>query len=134
MSAEQKEVGDPAYIFPPFPSLYFAGMPHLYAITIMLFLQERGDDAVPSFAGDSDLLRCRLYENQYPEAEEVVMVNVTEIGEMGAYVTLLEYDNIEVRKQYEAVHPPSIMINKTVFWHNMALISPSGASCVSYHR
>jgi translation initiation factor 2 subunit 1 len=28
--------------------------------------------------------------------EEVVMVNVTEIGEMGAYVTLLEYDNIEV--------------------------------------
>lgn len=24
------------------------------------------------------------------------MVNVSEIGEMGAYVTLLEYDNIEV--------------------------------------
>jgi hypothetical protein len=24
------------------------------------------------------------------------MVNVTEIGEMGAYVTLLEYDDIEV--------------------------------------
>jgi hypothetical protein len=62
-----------------------------------LSLQEKGDDAGPSFAGDSDLLRCRLYENQYPEAEEVVMVNVTEIGEMGAYVTLLEYDNIEVR-------------------------------------
>ena len=41
-------------------------------------------------------LRCRFYENQYPEPEEVVMVNVTEIGEMGAYVTLLEYDNIEV--------------------------------------
>ena len=40
--------------------------------------------------------RCRFYENQYPEPEEVVMVNVTEIGEMGAYVTLLEYDNIEV--------------------------------------
>ena len=41
-------------------------------------------------------LRCRFYENQYPEPEEVVMVNVTEIGDMGAYVTLLEYDNIEV--------------------------------------
>lgn len=26
------------------------------------------------------------------------MVNVTEIGEMGAYVTLLEYDNIEVNE------------------------------------
>ena len=44
---------------------------------------------------DGDALRCRFYENQYPEPEEVVMVNVTEIGEMGAYVTLLEYDNIE---------------------------------------
>jgi hypothetical protein len=41
-------------------------------------------------------LRCRFYENQFPEPEEVVMVNVTEIGEMGAYVTLLEYDDIEV--------------------------------------
>ena len=41
--------------------------------------------------------RCRFYANKYPELEEVVMVNVTEIGDMGAYVTLLEYDNIEVR-------------------------------------
>ena len=40
-------------------------------------------------------LRCRFYENVFPEPEEVVMVNVTEIGVMGAYVTLLEYDNIE---------------------------------------
>jgi translation initiation factor 2 subunit 1 len=40
-------------------------------------------------------MRCRFYENQYPEPEEVVMVNVTSIGEMGAYVTLTEYDNIE---------------------------------------
>ena len=45
---------------------------------------------------DSSRLRCRFYENQYPEVEEVVMANVTEIGEMGAYVTLLEYNNIEV--------------------------------------
>lgn len=44
---------------------------------------------------DSTRLRCRFYENQYPEVEEVVMANVTEIGEMGAYVTLLEYNNIE---------------------------------------
>jgi translation initiation factor 2 subunit 1 len=40
-------------------------------------------------------MRCRFYENQYPEPEEVVMVNVTSIGEMGAYVTLTEYDNID---------------------------------------
>lgn len=44
----------------------------------------------------SSLLRSRFYENKYPEPEEVVMVNVTEIGEMGAYVQLLEYDNIPV--------------------------------------
>jgi translation initiation factor 2 subunit 1 len=44
---------------------------------------------------DSESLKCRMYENVYPELEEVVMVNVTEIGEMGAYVTLMEYDNIE---------------------------------------
>lgn len=42
-------------------------------------------------------MRCRFYENHFPEPEEVVMVNVTQIGEMGAYVTLLEYDDIEVR-------------------------------------
>jgi ribosomal protein S1 len=45
--------------------------------------------------GDSENLRCRFYEQQYPETDEVVVVNVTDIGEMGAYVTLLEYDNIE---------------------------------------
>ena len=48
-----------------------------------------------AYADESTALRCRFYENVYPEPEEVVMVNVTEIGEMGAYVTLLEYDNIE---------------------------------------
>lgn len=45
--------------------------------------------------GDIEALRCRFYEQQYPETDEVVVVNVTDIGEMGAYVTLLEYDGIE---------------------------------------
>ncbi|GME76293.1 unnamed protein product [[Candida] boidinii] len=40
-------------------------------------------------------LHCRFYENKYPEVDEVVMVNVQQIAEMGAYVKLLEYDNIE---------------------------------------
>eukprot|EP01038_Epipyxis_sp_PR26KG_P004824 gene4824-6759_t len=44
---------------------------------------------------DSNSLRCRYYENPLPLVDEVVMVNVREIGEMGAYVTLLEYDDIE---------------------------------------
>lgn len=40
-------------------------------------------------------LRCRYYEQEYPDAEQLVVVNVKNIAEMGAYVTLLEYDNIE---------------------------------------
>mmetsp|Transcript_23284 Transcript_23284/g.30183 ORF Transcript_23284/g.30183 Transcript_23284/m.30183 type:complete len:335 (+) Transcript_23284:50-1054(+) len=40
-------------------------------------------------------LECRFYEEMYPEPESLVMVNVRNIAEMGAYVTLLEYNNIE---------------------------------------
>jgi len=41
------------------------------------------------------VISCRFYEGKYPEVEEVVMVNVWKIADMGAYVHLLEYDNIE---------------------------------------
>ncbi|KAH8996717.1 eukaryotic translation initiation factor 2 subunit alpha [Lactarius akahatsu] len=37
----------------------------------------------------------RYYEARYPEVDELVMVQVRQIAEMGAYVKLLEYDNIE---------------------------------------
>lgn len=40
-------------------------------------------------------LTCRFYANKFPEVDDVVMVNVRSIAEMGAYVTLLEYNNIE---------------------------------------
>ncbi|CAH0385210.1 unnamed protein product [Bemisia tabaci] len=40
-------------------------------------------------------LSCRFYAERYPEVEDVVMVNVRSIAEMGAYVHLLEYNNIE---------------------------------------
>ncbi|KAI2805428.1 Eukaryotic translation initiation factor 2 subunit 1, partial [Blomia tropicalis] len=40
-------------------------------------------------------LSCRFYSQKFPEVEDVVMVNVRSIGEMGAYVHLLEYKNIE---------------------------------------
>jgi predicted RNA-binding protein with RPS1 domain len=39
--------------------------------------------------------RCRFYEKPMPEYEEIVMVQVNKIAEMGAYVSLLEYDDIE---------------------------------------
>ncbi|KAG0226291.1 hypothetical protein BGW42_003787 [Actinomortierella wolfii] len=40
-------------------------------------------------------ISCRMYQNRYPEVDDLVMVNVRQIAEMGAYVQLLEYDNIE---------------------------------------
>jgi translation initiation factor 2 subunit 1 len=44
---------------------------------------------------DKKNLECRFYENKYPDIESVVMVNVRNIADMGAYVSLLEYNNIE---------------------------------------
>lgn len=35
-------------------------------------------------------LSCRFYEQQFPEVDDVVMVNVRSIAEMGAYVWLSE--------------------------------------------
>jgi len=40
-------------------------------------------------------LKCRFYEQKHPEIEDVVMVNVKSIAEMGAYVHLLEYNERE---------------------------------------
>ncbi|KAK6075098.1 eukaryotic translation initiation factor 2 alpha subunit [Seiridium cupressi] len=41
------------------------------------------------------LTNCRFYEEKYPEIDSFVMVNVKQIADMGAYVKLLEYDNID---------------------------------------
>lgn len=41
------------------------------------------------------VLCCRFYSEKYPEIDDTVMVNVRSIAEMGAYVSLLEYKNIE---------------------------------------
>lgn len=51
--------------------------------------------AVPT---DEDLRNandCRMYEQKYPEVDDLVMVQVRALAEMGAYVSLLEYNNIE---------------------------------------
>merc|ERR1711939_47507 len=40
-------------------------------------------------------LNCRFYENEYPEVEDVVIVAVKQIADIGAYVQLLEYNNKE---------------------------------------
>ncbi|KAJ8769415.1 hypothetical protein K2173_002905 [Erythroxylum novogranatense] len=40
-------------------------------------------------------LACRMYEAKYPEVDMAVMIQVKNIADMGAYVSLLEYNNIE---------------------------------------
>lgn len=42
-------------------------------------------------------LYCRFYAEKFPELEETVMVNVREVADMGAYVSLLEYNNIGLK-------------------------------------
>ena len=41
------------------------------------------------------LLQCRMYENTLPEQDTCVMVNIRQITDVGTYVQLLEYNNIE---------------------------------------
>lgn len=37
----------------------------------------------------SDKFHCRMYENEFPQVDDVVMVNVRQIADMGAYVKLV---------------------------------------------
>ena len=65
---------------------------------------DEGDDDEEELGGDGELeesgsgayrMNCRMYENEFPEIDDVVMVQVRSIAEMGAYVALLEYNNTE---------------------------------------
>eukprot|EP00172_Hildenbrandia_rubra_P000136 Plantae.Rhodophyta-Hildenbrandia_rubra.ctg10610.p1 GENE.Plantae.Rhodophyta-Hildenbrandia_rubra.ctg10610~~Plantae.Rhodophyta-Hildenbrandia_rubra.ctg10610.p1 ORF type:complete len:330 (+),score=76.32 Plantae.Rhodophyta-Hildenbrandia_rubra.ctg10610:1289-2278(+) len=53
----------------------------------------------PSFAAHNVFkmvnLSCRMYENEFPEPNDIVMVLVKERQDMGAYVHLLEYNNCQ---------------------------------------
>ena len=40
-------------------------------------------------------LNCRFYKNKLPEQGDLVLVLVNKVTEVGAYVNLLEYNNIE---------------------------------------
>eukprot|EP00586_Coscinodiscus_wailesii_P020589 CAMPEP_0172507996 /NCGR_PEP_ID=MMETSP1066-20121228/208372_1 /TAXON_ID=671091 /ORGANISM="Coscinodiscus wailesii, Strain CCMP2513" /LENGTH=336 /DNA_ID=CAMNT_0013285771 /DNA_START=44 /DNA_END=1054 /DNA_ORIENTATION=- len=57
---------------------------------------EPEEGALRVYLGDDKKnLECRFYEQQYPELESLVVVTVRHIADMGAYVSLLEYNNIE---------------------------------------
>lgn len=58
-------------------------------------------------------LKCRFYKNEFPKEDEVVMGRVIRVDQVtGAYVQLLEYNNIEAlimfseftRKRARSVH------------------------------
>ena len=40
-------------------------------------------------------LKCRFYEEELPQIDEVVVAKVSRIEDMGAYANLLEYNNRE---------------------------------------
>jgi hypothetical protein len=64
-------------------------------------LQQTGADtaltptAVAELSAQHSRLNCRFYEDKFPEVDSLVVVNVRQIADMGAYVHLLEYNNIE---------------------------------------
>lgn len=57
-------------------------------------MAEDGEEVVQVQTGRANL-NCRFYENEFPEVEDVVIVEVKQIADMGAYVQLLEYNNTE---------------------------------------
>jgi len=58
------------------------------ATPLQCFLQTHEDEK-------NDIVKCRFYESHYPSPEELVVVKVTDVGDMGAYAKLLEYGDIE---------------------------------------
>ena len=44
---------------------------------------------------NSHLVKCRYYRNKVPQKDDIVAVVTKDIKDLGAYVELLEYDNIE---------------------------------------
>jgi len=61
---------------------------------------------------DGSFKDCRMYEQELPDKDDLVVVRVYKVEEFGAYVTLLEYNNIEAmilssevsRKRIRSIH------------------------------
>lgn len=58
-------------------------------------MAEEAADANAKKVNEILSLNHRFYEPKFPEVDDLVMVNVRSIAEMGAYVSLLEYNNAE---------------------------------------
>eukprot|EP01084_Bolivina_argentea_P139932 246109_1 len=53
------------------------------------------DDSLEEQLSGGDPLKCRMYEDGYPQKDDLVIVEVKKIVDMGAYCNLLEYNNLE---------------------------------------
>jgi len=53
-----------------------------------------GGSSLPPY-GNNKSLNCRMYAKEYPEVDDLVVVQVKSIVDMGAYCSLLEYNGIE---------------------------------------
>lgn len=52
-------------------------------------------NSAPPKLDSNKKLDCRMYVNEYPSVDDLVVVKVTSIVDMGAYCSLLEYNDIE---------------------------------------
>jgi translation initiation factor 2 subunit 1 len=57
--------------------------------------QEKDQSKVKDLTEEDKIESCRMYENEYPNVNDLVMCKITEIFDDGAYVELLEYNNIK---------------------------------------
>jgi translation initiation factor 2 subunit 1 len=58
-------------------------------------MAEENEEVIRVTMEKKDEKDCRMYEAKYPEVDDLVIVQVKMVAEMGAYVELLEYNNIE---------------------------------------
>ena len=66
----------------------------------------------------SEKFHCRMYENELPKVDDVVMVNVRQIADMGAYVKLVSWSQNtctihfynRLGRTFSSLHP--IIINE----------------------
>ena len=73
----------------------------------------------PAAPTDKSFYDCRMYEQELPNQDDLVVVRVNKVEDFGAYVTLLEYNNIEgmilssevSRKRIRSIHK-HLRINK----------------------
>merc|ERR1712137_242147 len=76
------------------------------------FLLKMADTTVAANVADGSFRDCRMYEQELPDKDDLVVVRVNKVEEFGAYVTLLEYNNIEAmilssevsRKRIRSIH------------------------------